>query len=85
MGHLGGSGYYLYCLSSPIHTLTHHPHLLSLCSGLNDPWSLGPNTPIMTYLHHHYESDSNTELIRMQQRLKAYQVIGDELYKTLVT
>jgi hypothetical protein len=39
----------------------------------------------MVYLHHHYESDNNTELIRMQQRAKAYQVIGDELYKTSVT
>jgi hypothetical protein len=39
----------------------------------------------MAYLHHHYESDNNTELIRMQQRAKAYQVIRDELYKTLVT
>jgi hypothetical protein len=39
----------------------------------------------MAYLHHHYESDNNTELIRMQQRAKAYQVIRDELYKTSVT
>jgi hypothetical protein len=36
----------------------------------------------MTYLHHHYESDNNTKLVRMQQRVKAYQVIGNELYKT---
>jgi hypothetical protein len=41
--------------------------------------------PIMAYLRHHYEPDNNTELIRMQQRVKAYQVIGDELYKTSVT
>jgi hypothetical protein len=41
--------------------------------------------PIMAYLHHHYEPDSNTELTRMQQRAKAYQIIGDELYKTSVT
>jgi hypothetical protein len=39
----------------------------------------------MAYLHHHYEPDNNTEFIRMQQRAKAYQVIGDELYKALVT
>jgi hypothetical protein len=36
----------------------------------------------MAYLYHHYEPDSNTELLRMQQRAKAYQMIGDELYKT---
>jgi hypothetical protein len=39
----------------------------------------------MAYLHHHYESDNNIELLRMQQRAKAYQVIEDELYKTSVT
>jgi hypothetical protein len=41
--------------------------------------------PIMAYLHNHYEPDSSTELIRMQQMAKAYQIIGEELYKTLVT
>jgi hypothetical protein len=39
---------------------------------------------IMAYLHHHYEPDNNTELLKMQQRKKAYQVIGVELYKTSV-
>jgi hypothetical protein len=39
----------------------------------------------MTYLRHHYEPDNNIELLRMQQRAKAYQVIGDELCKTSVT
>jgi hypothetical protein len=39
----------------------------------------------MAYLHHHYEPHSNTKLISMHQRAKAYQVIGDELYKTSVT
>jgi hypothetical protein len=39
----------------------------------------------MAYLCHHYEPDNNTELLRMQQRAKSYQVIRDELYKTLVT
>jgi hypothetical protein len=28
--------------------------------------------PIMAYLHHHYESENNIELLRMQQRAKAY-------------
>jgi hypothetical protein len=39
----------------------------------------------MAYLHHNYEPDINTELIRMQQRAKAYQMIGYKLYKTSVT
>jgi hypothetical protein len=39
----------------------------------------------MSYLHHHYEPNNSTKLTRMQQRVKAYQTIGDELYKTSVT
>jgi hypothetical protein len=39
----------------------------------------------MAYLHSHYEPDSSAELIRMQQRAIAYQVIGEELYKTSIT
>jgi hypothetical protein len=39
----------------------------------------------MAYLCHHYEPDSNTELVRMQQRSIVYQIIRDELYKTSVT
>jgi hypothetical protein len=31
----------------------------------------------MAYLRHHYELDNNIELLRMQQRAKAYQVIED--------
>jgi hypothetical protein len=41
--------------------------------------------PIMAYLRHHYEPDSEAELIRIQQRAKAYQIIGDNLYKTSAT
>jgi hypothetical protein len=40
---------------------------------------------IMAYLRHHYEPDNSTELTRMQQRAKAYQIINDELYKASVT
>jgi hypothetical protein len=40
--------------------------------------------PIMAYLHHHYEPDNSTELTRMQQRVKAYQIITDEPYKTSI-
>jgi tRNA nucleotidyltransferase/poly(A) polymerase len=39
---------------------------------------------IMAYLHHYYKSDSKNEQIRMQQRVKDYQIVGNELYKTSV-
>jgi hypothetical protein len=39
----------------------------------------------MAYLRHHYEPNNNTELTSMQQRVKMYQIIGDELYRTSVT
>jgi hypothetical protein len=55
------------------------PRMVNIIQGKN--W----RAPIMAYLCHHYEPDNNTELIRMQHRVKPYQVIGDELYKTLVT
>jgi hypothetical protein len=41
--------------------------------------------PIMAYLCHHYEPNNSTELIIMQQRVKSYQLIGDELYKIRMT
>jgi hypothetical protein len=39
----------------------------------------------MAYLHHHYEPKNITELLRMHQRVKAYQIIYNTLYKTFVT
>jgi hypothetical protein len=41
--------------------------------------------PIMASLHHHYEPDNDTDLLRMQQRARAYQIIGNDLYKISVT
>jgi hypothetical protein len=38
----------------------------------------------MAYLRHNYEPNNSTKLTRMHQRVKAYQIIGDELYKTSV-
>jgi hypothetical protein len=55
------------------------PRMINIIQG--EDW----RAPIMAYLHHHYAPDSGAELIRMQQRAKAYQVIGDDLYKTSVT
>jgi hypothetical protein len=37
---------------------------------------------IMAYLHYYYELDNKNEQIRMQQRLKDYQIVGNELYRT---
>jgi hypothetical protein len=39
----------------------------------------------MAYLRHHYEPDSSIDLTKMQQRVKAYKIIRDDLYKTSVT
>jgi hypothetical protein len=41
--------------------------------------------PIMTYLHHYYEPDTTVEQIRMQQRARAYQIVGNDLYKVSVS
>jgi hypothetical protein len=38
----------------------------------------------LAYLRHHYEPNNEAEFIRMHQRAKAYQIIGDDLYKTSV-
>jgi hypothetical protein len=38
----------------------------------------------MAYLCHYYEPDSKNEQIRMQQRVKDYQIVVNELYKTSV-
>jgi hypothetical protein len=35
----------------------------------------------MAYLHHYYESDGKNEQIKLQQRAKDYQIVGNELYK----
>jgi hypothetical protein len=55
------------------------PRIVNIIQG--EDW----RAPIMAYPHHHYEPDKIIELIRIKQRAKAYQVIGDELYKTSVT
>jgi hypothetical protein len=55
------------------------PRMINVVQG--EHW----RAPILAYLHHHYEADNSIELTRMQKRVKAYQIIGDELYKTSVT
>jgi hypothetical protein len=52
------------------------PMIINLIEGKD--W----HAPIMAYLHHYYESDSAIEHTRMQQRVQAYQIIDNDLYKT---
>jgi hypothetical protein len=54
------------------------PRMINIIQG--EDW----RAPIMAYLHHHYEPDNNTELLRMLQRANNYLIIRDELYKTSV-
>jgi hypothetical protein len=39
----------------------------------------------MAYLYLYYEPDSKNEQIRMQQQVKDYQIVGNELYKSSVS
>jgi hypothetical protein len=55
------------------------PRLINAIEG--EDW----RAPIMPYLHHYYEPDNTTEHIRMQQRVKAYQIIDNDLYKTFIS
>jgi hypothetical protein len=38
----------------------------------------------MAYLCHYYEPDSKNEQTRMQQQVKYYHVVSNELYKTSI-
>jgi hypothetical protein len=62
-----------------VKTVKLEPRMINIIQG--EDW----RAPIMAYLRHHYEPNSGAKLIRMQQRAKAYQIIGDNLYKTPVT
>jgi hypothetical protein len=61
-----------------VKTVELEPRTINVIQG--EDW----RAPIIAYLCHHYEPENKTELPRMQQRAKAYQVISDELYKTSV-
>jgi hypothetical protein len=63
---------------SYVKTVEPEPRMINVVQG--EDW----RALIMAYLHHHYEPDNTTELTRMQQRAKAYQIIGGKLYKTSV-
>jgi hypothetical protein len=61
-----------------VKTVEPEPRMLNIVQG--EDWQV----PIVAYLHHHYEPDNSTELTKIRQRAKAYQIIGDELHKTSV-
>jgi hypothetical protein len=70
--------YQQYCPSYPSFF---PPRAFQNSKNVGEDW----RAPIMAYLCHYYELDSKNEQIRMQQRAKDYQIIGNELYKTFVS
>jgi ribonuclease HI len=62
-----------------VKTVEPEPRMINIVQG--EDW----RAQILAYLHHHYEPNSTAELNRMQQRVKAYQIIEDDLYKTSAT
>jgi hypothetical protein len=66
-------------LSDPsVKTVDPEPRMINIIQG--EDW----RASILAYLQHHYELNNTTELNRMQQRAKAYQIIRYDLYKTSV-
>jgi ribonuclease HI len=61
-----------------IKTVDLEPRVINLIQGAD--W----HALIMAYLHHYYEPDSTVEHTRMQQRARSYQIVDNNLYKTLV-
>jgi hypothetical protein len=64
---------------SLVKVIESEPRMVNMIQG--EDW----RGPIIAYLHHHYKPDNKTVLLRMQQRARAYEVIGNDLYKTTVT
>jgi hypothetical protein len=62
-----------------VKTVEPKPRMVNIIQG--EEW----RASITAYLRNHYEPDSRAEMIRIQQRVKAYQIIEEELYKTSVT
>jgi hypothetical protein len=62
-----------------VETVLPEPRVINIIEG--EDW----RAPQMSYLHHYYELDSKNEQIRMRQRAKDYQIVGNELYKTSIS
>jgi hypothetical protein len=62
-----------------VKTVLPEPKLINIIEGKD--W----RAPIMPYLRHYYEPYSKNEKIRMQQRAKDCQIVGNELYKISIS
>jgi ribonuclease HI len=62
-----------------VKTVLPEPKLINIIEGKD--W----RAPIMPYLRHNYEPDSKNKKIKMQQRAKDCQIVGNELYKTSIS
>jgi hypothetical protein len=62
-----------------VKTVPPEPRVIHINEG--EDW----RAPIMVYLHHYYELESKNEQIRLQQRAKDYQIVGNELYRTSIS
>jgi hypothetical protein len=62
-----------------VKTILSEPRVINIIKG--EDW----RALIMAYLHHYYEPDSKNEQFRMQQRVKDYQIVSNELYKTFIS
>jgi hypothetical protein len=62
-----------------VKTVKPKPMLINLIEGEDG------RAHIVAYIHHYYEPDNTTEHIRIQQRVKAYQIVDNDLYKTSIS
>jgi hypothetical protein len=62
-----------------IKTVLPEPRVINIIEGEDS------RAPIMAYLHHYYELDNKNGQIRMQQRVKDYQIVDNDLYKTSIS
>jgi hypothetical protein len=71
--------FFLVLEDASIKTIESEPMLINIIEG--EDW----RAPLIAYLRHYYEPDITNKHIRLQQRVKAYQIINNELYKTFVS
>jgi hypothetical protein len=62
-----------------VKTVPPEPRVINIIEG--EDW----RASIVACLRHYYERDSKNEQIRLQQRAKDYQIVGNELYKISVS
>jgi hypothetical protein len=62
-----------------VKTILLEPRLINIIEGEDR------RAPIMAYLCYYYKSDSTNEQIRMQQRVRAYHIVDNNLHKASVS